>query len=69
MHLNGFTTETKLPLNHAVPAGIRTPSNINIIYKFTSLKSTFSGLQYCNNNMGPGLSSFFHPLLPRNSAK
>jgi len=21
MHLNGFTTETKLPLNHAVPAG------------------------------------------------
>jgi len=22
MHLNGFTTETKLPLNHAVPAGV-----------------------------------------------
>jgi len=22
MHLNSFTTETKLPLNHAVPAGI-----------------------------------------------
>jgi len=22
MHLNGFTTETKLPLNHAVPAGM-----------------------------------------------
>jgi len=22
MHLNGFTTETKLPLNHAVPAGL-----------------------------------------------
>jgi len=24
MHLNGFTTETKLPLNHAVPAGEHT---------------------------------------------
>jgi len=22
MHLNSFTTETKLPLNHAVPAGV-----------------------------------------------